>query len=52
MKKLIGLLAVLMIMFSTTVYAGGDKVCGQDATGPAGTDGSGSVEQNRAPLGD
>ena len=50
MKKLIGLLAVLMIMFSTTVYAGGDKVCGDKAAGPAGDTGGGTVERNRAPA--
>ena len=50
MKKLIGLLAVLMIMFSTTVYAGGDKVCGEKAQGDAGDTGNGTVEQNRAPA--
>jgi hypothetical protein len=43
MKKLMGFLAALMIMFSTTVYAGGDQVCGDKATGSAGTDGGSEV---------
>ena len=49
MKKIYGLLAVLMIMCASMVYAGGDQVCGDKADGPAGETGEGTVEQNRAP---
>ena len=48
MKKIIGLLAVLMIMASSMVYAGGDQNCGGKTQGNAGTTGGGTVEQNRA----
>ena len=48
MKKIIGVLAVLMIMASSMVYAGGDQVCGEKAAGPAGDTGQGTVSQKRA----
>jgi hypothetical protein len=50
MKKLMGFLALLTILFSTTVYAGGDQVCGDKAAGPAGDTGQGTVEQNQPPA--
>ena len=53
MKKLMGLSAALMILFSATVYAGGDKVCGEYSEGPVDTSADiGDRTQNRAPLGD
>ena len=48
MKKIYGLLAVLMIMAASLVYAGGDQVCGDKATGEAGDTGQGDVTQKRA----
>ena len=48
MKKVIGFTAVLMLIFSTFVYAGGDQVCGDKAQGSAGDSGGGTVSQNRA----
>ena len=50
MKKVFGFTAVLMLIFSTIVYVGGDKVCGDKAAGPAGDTGGGTVERNRAPA--
>jgi hypothetical protein len=49
MKKLTGILAALMILCASMVYAGGDQNCGDKAAGPAGDAGEGTVEQNRAP---
>ena len=48
MKKVCGLIAVVMLVLSSVAYAGGDKVCGDKAAGPAGETGQGSVEQSRS----
>jgi hypothetical protein len=53
MKKIYGLLAALMILGAATVYAGGDKVCGDYSEGPVDTSADiGDRTQNRTPLGD
>lgn len=49
MKKMMGFI-VAMMLFSSLAFAGGDQVCGDKATGPAGDTGVGTVEQNRAPA--
>ena len=49
MKKIIGLLAVLMIMASSMVYAGGDQNCGDNGTGDTGENAPGQATQNRTP---
>ncbi len=48
MKKVIGIIAVMMLVLSTLAYAGGDQVCGDKAAGSAGETGGGQVSQNRA----
>jgi hypothetical protein len=48
MKKIFGFTAALMLILSTLAYAGGGKVCGDNATGSAGSTGGGAVTQNRA----
>jgi hypothetical protein len=50
MKKVFVITAAFMLIMTTWVYAGGDKVCGDKATGPAGDTGSGTVEQNQPPA--
>lgn len=52
MKKVFGLIAALMLIFSSVVYAGGDQNCGDKAQGSAGSEGGGQTSQNRAPAGD
>lgn len=48
MKKLTGFLAALMILCTSLVYAGGHQMCGDNAAGPAGEEGQGTVERSRA----
>jgi hypothetical protein len=48
MKKISGFIAAIILALSTLAYAGGDQVCGDKASGPAGDTGQGQVEQNRA----
>lgn len=49
MKKVFGFITAMMLLFSSLALAGGDQVCGDKSAGPAGTTGSGTIEQNRAP---
>ena len=48
MKKILGLVAVLMIVLSTMAYAGGDKNCGSVGTGDTGENAPGQASQTRA----
>ena len=48
MKKMLGILAAIMLVMATMAYAGGDQVCGDKAAGPAGDTGGGQTSQNRA----
>jgi len=48
MKKIMGWLAVVMLLAASAVWAGGDQNCGDKASGPAGSTGQGDVSQNRA----
>lgn len=48
MKKILGCIAAIMILFSSLAYAGGDQVCGDKAAGPAGDTSQGTAQQNRA----
>lgn len=50
MKKVFGLIAVIVLVLSSMAYAGGDQVCGDKAAGPAGSTGGGKVEQNQPPA--
>jgi hypothetical protein len=50
MKKITVWIALMMLVFSSLAYAGGDQNCGDEGTGPTGTTGEGSVSQNRAPA--
>ena len=47
MKKVLVLITAFMIMFSSLVYAGGDKVRGEKGEGSTGTDGGGTTTQTR-----
>ncbi len=47
MKKVLVLITVSMLIFSSMVYAGGDKVRGAKGQGSTGTSGGGSVTQTR-----
>ena len=49
MKKISCLVAVFMLFLSSWAYAGGGQNCGDNATGPAGTEAQGDATQNRAP---
>jgi len=48
MKKIAILAVTILLILSSALYAGGDKVCGDKAQGPAGDSGQGKVERNRA----
>lgn len=48
MKKAMGFAAAIMLFLSALAFAGGDKVCGDKASGPAGDTGGGTTTQNRA----
>ena len=48
MKKIMGMVAVIMLVMASLTYAGGDQVCGDKAAGPAGQTGGGQTSQNRA----
>ena len=52
MKKMMVFIAAFMLCLSALAYAGGDKNCGDVGQGSTGSDGQGTVSQNRAPLGD
>jgi hypothetical protein len=46
MKKILGIIAVLMIMVLSLAYAGGDQNHGSEGQGSTGSDGQGQVSQN------
>ena len=48
MKKVIGFVLALMLIFSSLAYAGGDKNCGDKGQGLTGSDGGGQTSQKRA----
>lgn len=47
MKKVFALITVFLILFSSLVYAGGDKVRGDKGQGETGTSGGGVTTQTR-----
>jgi hypothetical protein len=47
MKKLLVLITALMLIFSSLVYAGGDKNRGSKGQGSTGTTGQGATTQTR-----
>ena len=47
MKKVIVLITTFMIIFSSLVYAGGDKNRGSKGKGSTGTTGGGATTQTR-----
>ena len=47
MKKVLALITVFMIIFSSLAYAGGDKNRGSKGSGSTGTTGGGSTTQTR-----
>ena len=50
MKKILGFALMFVLLFSSLALAGGDKVCGDKATGPAGDTGGGQTERTRTPA--
>jgi hypothetical protein len=48
MKKVFALMTAFLILFSSFVYAGGDKNRGSKGQGSTGSAGGGSVTQTRA----
>lgn len=48
MKKIMGWLAVVMLLAASAVWAGGDQNCGDKASGPAGDTGGGQTQQSRS----
>lgn len=46
MKKILGLITVIMIVFSSLAYAGGDQNHGSEGQGSTGSNGQGEVSQN------
>jgi len=47
MKKVLVLITATMLLFSSLVYAGGDKVRGEKGQGSTGTTGGGATTQTR-----
>jgi hypothetical protein len=47
MKKVLALITVFMLAFSSLVYAGGDKNRGSKGQGSTGTKGGGATTQTR-----
>ncbi len=47
MKKVLVLITAFMIIFSSLVYAGGDKNRGKQGQGQTGTTGGGATTQTR-----
>ena len=47
MKKLLVLITTFMLIFSSLVYAGGDKNRGSKGQGSTGTTGAGATTQTR-----
>jgi len=50
MKKTMGFIVAMMILFSSLVYAGGDQNCGSKGQGSTGDGGKGAVTQKRPPA--
>ena len=50
MKKLLMILTVAMLMFSSLAYAGGDQNCGIKGQGSTGDDAQGQGTQTRTPA--
>ena len=50
MNKIIGFAIVIMLAFSSLVYAGGDQNCGDNGQGSTGTTGQGTITQNQPPA--
>jgi len=48
MKKFIGFILALMLIFSSLAYAGGDKNCGDKGKGTTGPGSGGETSQKRA----
>ena len=48
MKKILGFIVALMLILSSTAYAGGDQNCGSKGQGSTGGHGAGATTQNRA----
>ena len=49
MKKILGFIMAFMIILSSIVYAGGGQNTGSKGQGSTGSDGKGTVTQNRGP---
>lgn len=49
MKRVWGIIAAVLILCSSIVYAAGGQECGDKAQGNAGSTGNGDVTQNHAP---
>ena len=49
MKKMIGFIVAFMLLFSSLAFAAGGQVCGDNATGPAGSTSGGEPTQTRTP---
>ena len=47
MKKILVLITVFMLIFSSLVYAGGDKVRGDKGQGSTGDNGGGTTTRTR-----
>ena len=47
MKKILALITIFMIIFSSMAYAGGDKNRGSKGKGSTGTTGGGATTQTR-----
>ncbi len=47
MKKVLVLITAFMLIFSSLVYAGGDKNRGSKGQGSTGTSGTGAITQTR-----
>jgi hypothetical protein len=47
MKKIFGIVVLVMILFSSIAYAGGDQNHGSKGQGSTGTGGGGSTTQTR-----
>ena len=48
MKKFMGFILALMLIFSSLAYAGGDKNCGEKGQGSTGDNGGGQTSQQRS----
>jgi len=50
MKKIMGFIIAFMLIFSSLVYAGGDKNCGSKGLGDTGKTATGAATQERTPT--